>query len=120
MNPGGKLAVFGVVLQMFFVQFAQQLEPFLLLFRRAALRRMQINNRIAAVTKWCALIGRWHITVAPIRRAIDRAATIIGEDDEARQVFVLTAEAISHPTANARMTGENTARIHLEERRAVG
>src|SRR2546423_1053788 len=104
---------------MFFVQLAEQLEPFLLLLRRAALRRMQIKNRIAAITKKRAFIGPWHVAIRPVRRAIDRATTVIGEDDEARQIFVFAAQTVSDPTPDARMTGEDAARIHLKERRAV-
>src|SRR5262249_48369787 len=80
---------------------------------------MQIDYRITAVAERRALIGRGHITVAPVRSAGDRAATIIGKDDEARKVLVLTAQAVGDPTADAGMTCEDTARTHLKDRRAV-
>src|SRR5262249_57792941 len=56
---------------------------------------------------------------ARVGSAVDRPATIIGKDDVARKVLVLTAQAVGDPTAYAGMTCEDTARTHLKDRRAV-
>ena len=101
------------------VQLVQQPQPSPLLLRRAVHRRLQIDDRLAGVAERRALIGRRHVAVAPVRRAVDRPAAVIGEDDEPGQVLVLAAEAVGDPAADARMPGEDAAGVHLEQRRAV-
>src|SRR5262245_11798473 len=104
---------------MLLVQLSKKLEPFLLLFRSSSLRRVQIDYRITAVTKRSALVRGRHITVAPVRRAVDRTPAIIREDDESRQILVFGSETVGHPASDARMSRENTSSVHLEERRSV-
>src|SRR5262249_60002794 len=80
---------------------------------------MQVDNRVAAVAERRSLISRGHIAGAPVRRAVDRPAAIVGEDYEARQILVLAAQTVSDPTADAGMAGEDAASAHLKDRRAV-
>src|SRR5262245_52215252 len=80
---------------------------------------MQVDNQVAAVAEQRSLINGWHIAGAPVRRAVDRPAAIVGEDYEAWQILVLAAQTVGHPTADAGMAGQDAASAHLKDRRAV-
>jgi hypothetical protein len=44
---------------------------------------------------------------------------MIREDDETREIFVFGAEPVGHPAADAGMSGQDGAGVHLEQRRTV-
>src|SRR5688572_17173768 len=99
------------------VQLVQQAQPLALFLGGAFDRRLQIHDRIAGIAELRALIGSRHVAVAPVRRAVDRAAAMVGEDDEPWKVLVLAAKSVGYPTADAGMTGQDGARVHLKQRR---
>ncbi len=104
---------------MLLVELVQQPEPAPLGVVGALLRRLEIDDRAAGVADLHALVRGRHVAVAPVRRAVDRPAAMIREDDEAGQVLVLAPQPVGNPAADARMAGEDAAGVHLEQRWAV-
>ena len=118
-DAGGQLGVLRVAFEVLPIQVSQQVEPTSLPLGRHAFGRFQVDDRVPHRAKLRPLVRRRHVAVAPVRSTADRTAAIVGEDDKARQIFVFAAEPVGHPTADAGVSGEHGARIHLVERRAV-
>ena len=87
---------------------------------RAAGRVGEIEHRLLAAAQLHALVARRQEAASPqpvVERLVGPPAR--EQDDERRQVLVLTPQAVGDPRAHARPAGELRAGLHERDRRVV-
>ena len=84
-------------------------------------RRKQVCDRRPAVVG-CdgrGLMDGRQKSCAPVDHAARRQAARVGQHDEGRQVFVLTAEPVGHPCAHRGESGQDESAVGHKHRRPV-